>query len=286
VRIESGTRVLITGGSQGLGLSLAQMLAERGARVGVIARSLVPRDEGELGPGIELIAADVADVAQLERAIEGFRADAGGIDLLVINAAIASTGRFIDQPFDELDRMVDVNVRGALMTLRLALPSMIAQGRGHVVLTTCMTGIRGFPQVGTYGATRAAIRGISDGLWHELDGTGVGVTLAISAELETGMFAAHAERLPGWMRPREASDPARLARQILRAVEKQRRTLYFPGSDVRLLALFAGAPSAIVEFGLRQTRGLAAAPHRGLKKGAVRELAPAESSQPTLPAGD
>ena len=285
MRIEPGTRVLITGGSRGLGLSLAQLLVEQGARVGVIARSVADPRSGplELGSGIELIHADVADLVQLESAIERFRADYGGIDLLVVNAAFASTGPFIEQSFEEIDRMVDVNVRGALMTVRFALPSMIEQGRGHVVLTSCMTGVHGMPQVATYGATRAAVRGIADGLWHELDGTGVGVTLAVSAELETGMFAAHAERLPTWMRPREATDPARLARAILRAVERERRILYFPGSDVRLLALFAGLPR-LVEFGLRQTRGVEAAPVRGVASAVA--LPPPALPASELPAGD
>jgi NADP-dependent 3-hydroxy acid dehydrogenase YdfG len=264
VRIEPGTRALVTGGSRGAGFALARALVDHGATVGLIARSRtgVTDAAAELGFGTLALPADVADRASLTSAVRAYEAETGRIDLLVVAAAIPGSALFLDQTTEELRRLVDVNVRGALHTVRAALPGMVRRGHGHVVLLGCHAGIHGMPGTAAYGATRSALSGLAGPLAAEVAGHGIGVTSVVAGELDTGFHDAERDRLPGWQRTEEAADPDELASAVLHAVERGARTLYFPEGEVANLARLSGLPPRMYEFLLRQVRGPDAAPRR------------------------
>src|SRR3954468_17643083 len=131
--LGSGTRVLVTGASRGIGEALVRAFAARGCTLGLVSRS---REELEAlagslpGDGHQALPADVGDAGSVRGAIESF----GDLDVLVANAGIAHYRKFQDLPLEKAEQMTRVNWLGTLYSVDAALPGMIARGRGHVAI--------------------------------------------------------------------------------------------------------------------------------------------------------
>jgi short-subunit dehydrogenase len=267
VRLGSDTRVLVTGASRGIGRSLCRRLAERGCTVGLLARSAEQLEQlaGELGPGRAIaLVADVSEREQVEAAVARFVEQAGGLDVVVANAGVATYGPFSTTPTEEAERMTRVNWLGTLYTVGAALPVLLAEGRGQVVIVSSGAGHRAFPWAAAYGATKFAQRGFLEALRHELSGTGVGVTGVYPGAVETHLHdedRAH-RRMPDWHRPRAAISPDRVANAIVEGVEQERRAVFVP-PVVRLLAILHGLSPTLADRMLRAVMGGTAAPARG-----------------------
>jgi short-subunit dehydrogenase len=262
VHLGPGTRALVTGTSRGIGRALAERLAARGATVGLVARST--REVEALAdalPGEHVVLGDtdVGDRAAVEAAVERF----GRMDLVVANAGVAHYGAFAEQPAEQFEEMTRVNWLGTLYTLHAALPRLLRQGSGHVVVLSSVSGLRAFPEAAVYGATKAAQRAFADALRHELTGTGVSLTTVHPGEVATSLHDHQRGRLPAWSRASSRAVPAhRLADRILRAVERDERQVFHP-PVVRLLGAVNGASPAAADALLRRLRGPSAAPRRG-----------------------
>ena len=167
MRIEGGTRALVTGASKGIGRATATALAARGARVGLVARGAAELEElaAELGNGAIPVAADVTDRESIGAAVEAFMEEAGGLELLVANAGIAHYAPFADQPIEDAEQMVQVNVLGTIYTVDAALPKMLDRAKGHIVVVSSGAGLRAFPWAAVYGGnegrSKAVCRGAS-----------------------------------------------------------------------------------------------------------------------------
>jgi short-subunit dehydrogenase len=258
MRIDATTRALVTGASRGIGLEIARALAGRGAAVGVLARSA---EVGDLGPRAVALPADVGDRAQVEAAVSQFVAEAGGLDLVVANAGIAHYGPFLGQDVELVEAMTRVNWLGTVYTVRAALGHLVDRASGHIVIVSSGAGLRAFPWAAGYGATKAAQRAFAEALRHELSGTGVSVTTVYPGEIATHLHDHEKDSLPDWYQGGErAADPSRLAAAVLRAVERDRRSVAYPGF-VRLLGLNGIAPK-LSDAIIRRLRGGTAAPRR------------------------
>jgi short-subunit dehydrogenase len=261
MRVEEGTRVLITGASRGLGRAMAEAFAWRGAVLGLVARS-----EPELRqlvdelPGDEhkILIADVSDRRQMASAIDAF----GDIDVLVANAGVARYLNFVDLPLEEAERMTQVNWLGTLYTVKPALGRMIERGSGSVVIMSSGAGLRAFPQASIYGATKAAQLAFGRALQHELDGTGVNVTIVMPGELKTHLHDHQRDELPEWRQDKYALPARPLAERVVDAVENDEPELYYPRA-VKTLRVFQGVSPRFADRMLRMMRGKAAAPRRG-----------------------
>lgn len=260
MELEQGTRVLITGASRGIGESLARALAARGCVLGLVARGeaglreLVASLPGE---GHRALPGDVADRESIAAAVAAF----GDVDVAIANAGVADYGPWLELEEDLERRMIDINVRGTLHTVRAALPGMVARGRGHVVVISSGAALRTFPGAAIYGATKAAQRGYAEALWHELDGTGVGVTIVYPGEIATHLHDHQPERLPTWRRGGHEADPDKLAQAIVKGIEKNKRGVYFPPA-VRLLQTMHGIAPRLADRALHRMRGPSAAPRK------------------------
>jgi short-subunit dehydrogenase len=258
MRIDATTRALVTGASRGIGLELARALAGRGAAVGLLARTAEVQD---LGPRAVALPADVGDRAQVEAAVERFVAEAGGLDLVVANAGIAHYGPFLAQDVSLVEDMTRVNWLGTVYTVRAALGHLVDRASGHIVIVSSGAGLRAFPWAAGYGATKAAQRAFAEALRHELSGTGVSVTTVYPGEIATHLHDHEKDSLPDWYHGGErATDPSKLAHAVLRAVERDRRSVAYPGF-VRLLGLNGVAPR-LSDSIIRRLRGGTAAPRR------------------------
>jgi len=159
MRLE-GKSALITGSARGIGRAFADAYAREGARVAIADINLdaARATASEIGPAAYAVALDVAKQESIDAAIKAVEAEAGGIDILINNAALFDLAPIVDITRASYDRLFSVNVAGALFTLQAAAKSMIAAGRGGKIINMAsQAGRRGEALVGVYCATKATI---------------------------------------------------------------------------------------------------------------------------------
>jgi len=189
----AGKVAVITGASSGIGESTAKLLAREGARVVLGARrkeriDALAKEISDAGGRAVAVATDVtrrADVDELvKRALDTFER----VDVLVNNAGIMPIAPVPALKVDEWDRMIDLNVKGVLYAIAAALPAMQRQKGGHIVNIGSVIGIKAFAPGGVvYGATKAAVRLLTEGLRMELHAQNIRCTTispgAVATEL-------------------------------------------------------------------------------------------------------
>jgi short-subunit dehydrogenase len=261
VRVDPGTRVLVTGASRGIGRALAHVFAELGCTLGLLARS---GDElAELaatlpGEGHRALPCDVGDRRQLTEAMERF----GRCDVAVANAGVAHYGRFDSLEPELAERMTRVNWLGTLHTAAAVLPGMLERGSGHLVIVSSGAGYRAFPEAAVYGGTKAAQRAFGEALRHELAGSGVSVTVVYPGEIATALHDHEKDSMPAWYRTDGSADPEELARRVIAAVEEDRAAVHYPPA-VAALRVAHGLSPRLGDRLLRALRGASAAPRKG-----------------------
>lgn len=150
--------VVITGGTDGIGLTTAKLFAAEGAHVYVTGRRQERLDEalGEIGNGAVGVQGDVSDLADLDRLYAEVKRDHGRVDVVFANAGVSESAPIGAIEEDHFDRVFGINVKGLVFTVQKALPLMSAGGA--IVLTGSGAGAKGFANLSVYSATKAAIR--------------------------------------------------------------------------------------------------------------------------------
>jgi NAD(P)-dependent dehydrogenase (short-subunit alcohol dehydrogenase family) len=154
----AGKRALVTGGTTGLGLAIAERFLAEGAQVVITGRDreLGGRAEQTLGPGARFIAADAGDPDAVARSVIAAADHLDGLDVLVNNAGVGVTARLIDTPLADYDRVMNVNVRGYLLYAQHGYPHL-ARRRGCMIHIASDAGIWGEQPIGLYSVTKAAV---------------------------------------------------------------------------------------------------------------------------------
>ncbi len=186
--------MVITGASSGIGLVTARRAARAGARVVLVARNRSALDEavtairGEGGRALAC-AADVADPAQVEQIAAAARAEFGGIDTWVNNAAVSMYGRVTELAIEDLRRQMDVNYWGQVYGSRVAVRELQSRG-GAIINVGSALSDRAIPLQGGYCAAKHALKGFTDALRMELEEAGIpiSVTLVKPASIDTPFF--------------------------------------------------------------------------------------------------
>ena len=152
------SRALVTGGTTGLGLAIAERFLAEGARVVITGRDVdLGRQAAQrLGPGALFIRADAADPGAVAASVATAARFLGGLDVLVNNAGVGVTARLIDTPPADYDRVMNVNVRGYLLYAQHSYPHL-ARSRGCMIHIASDAGIWGEQATGLYSVTKAAI---------------------------------------------------------------------------------------------------------------------------------
>ena len=208
--------MLLTGASGGLGRAIAVTLHERGAHLLLSGRNqeALASLARELG-GAEMLPADLAQRGDVEQLSER----AGTVDVLVHNAGLPGSGRLESFTPEEIDRVLDVNLRAGIQLTRALLPAMVERGRGHIVFMSSMAGK--IPVTPLYSATKFGLRGFAGALRDDLHGSGVGVSAIFPGPIEeAGMQADSGVKTPNPKRyPRDVADA------VVKAIEKDRGEL-------------------------------------------------------------
>jgi NADP-dependent 3-hydroxy acid dehydrogenase YdfG len=240
----SGRVVAITGGARGIGRATAVALAARGARVAIgdLDVELAERTAAELGGGAVALALDVTDRESFAEFLAGAERELGPLDVLVNNAGIMPAGPFLQESDETARRQVDINVHGVILGMKLALPGMVARGRGHVVNLASMAGKSGIPGIATYCGTKHAVIGISEAVRGELRGSGIELTVVMPAFVNT-------ELISGAATPRgvKVAEPEEVAEEIAAVLERPRFDAYVPKSAGRIGRVTALLPRAARE---------------------------------------
>jgi NAD(P)-dependent dehydrogenase (short-subunit alcohol dehydrogenase family) len=191
----AGKRALVTGGSRGIGAAIALALADKGADVAITyersadrAAEVVRAIEGK-GRKALAIQADSADPAAVKRSVDEAAQALGGLDILVNNAAIALYGAIADVSVEQIDALLDVNVRSPLLASQAAIPYLQAGGR---VITIGSVGAeRIVGDTGTvYFMTKSALHSFTRGLARELGSRDITVNLVQPGSTDTDMNPA------------------------------------------------------------------------------------------------
>lgn len=222
----SGTKVLLTGATGGLGHAIARALARRGASLVLTGRraDVLEPLAAELG-GVA-VSADLSDVADVER----LGTEHTDVDVLVHNAAVPASGPLAEYTPEQIDRAVQVNLRAPIVLTRMLLPHLQERRRGHVVFISSMSAKAPTADASLYAATKLGLRGFSQGLRPELRPHGIGVSSVFPGFVrDAGMFADTGVELPPGV---GTSSPEQVAAGVVKAVEKNRGEV-----DVAPLAL-------------------------------------------------
>jgi len=238
--------VVLTGAAGGIGRAIAHRLSQSGARL-----ALVDIDAA----GLASLAADLGDTGRTSThtldlrdtaALPGLARDVlsrhGSIDVLINNAGLTVHGPLNLHTTDDIDRVLDVDLRAVVHAVHVFLPHLRARPGAHVVNIASMAGMQGFPFQSTYSAAKAGLRGFGQALRPELAVAGIGCSTILPGTIATSFLASattrdpsSSARLAGLML-RFGASPDRVARAVQRAIARNRAEVRV-GWDCHLMAL-------------------------------------------------
>jgi short-subunit dehydrogenase len=210
----SGSRVLLTGATGGLGRAIAKALDQRGAHLLLTGR----KQEALEGLAAELRSAEAlaADLASRDD-VDALPGRAGRVDVLVHNAGLPGSGRLESFSPEQIDRVLDVNLRAGIMLTLALLPEMTERGQGQLVYVSSMSGKIPTVRASVYGATKYGLRGFAGGLRDDLHGTGVGVSTVFPGPIQgAGMWDDAGITLPRWVPTKSPED---VGNAVVKAIE-------------------------------------------------------------------
>jgi short-subunit dehydrogenase len=214
-----GPWALVAGASEGLGAAFAHALASRGLNLILLARrmdkleSLAKELETKYGVETKVHSIDLADFHRVKEFVSEIELNVG---LLVYNAAYAPIGYFENVALENLEKIVDVNIKTPLLLIKLLSSKMIEKGKGGIVLMSSLAGTQGSPKIATYAASKAFNAIFAEGIWLELRKHGIHVLASCAGAISTPGYknAQKSKDAPGTLSASE------VAEQTVRALGK------------------------------------------------------------------
>ncbi len=260
----SGKTWVVTGGGNGMGRELVLQLLARGARVAAIdVRPESLQETADLaaaGDRLSTHVVDITDRSAVEALVGEVERSHGGVDGVINNAGIIQP--FVpvaDLDFQQIQRVLDVNLMGTLYMVKAFLPALMARPEAHIANVSSMGGFFPFPGQSIYGASKAAVKLLTEGLYAELLDSTVNVSVIMPGAVQTGITensgvaapatAGDASRMP-------MTTSTRAAEIMLDGIERNRLYI-FVGKDARLMNLAIRlAPRQAIGFIQKQMKGL------------------------------
>ena len=253
-----GQHAIITGGSSGIGRAVARLFVAEGAHVSILARrqglldeTIAELEEGRCEPSQRLLSrsVDLSSWQQTNGTISELIGD-GHVPRYLINAAgYCHPGYFEELPLEAFHSMMDVDYFGTVHPTKAVVPSMIAQGGGHIVNFSSVAGFMAVFGFTAYSAAKYAIAGFSEALRQEMKPHGIHVSVVYppttrtpGLETENRLKPIESWSIEGQVTPRSADY---VARSVLRGIERRQRHI-LPGFDTKLAFLIAHLPPFLV----------------------------------------
>ncbi|TLG17684.1 SDR family oxidoreductase [Nocardia cyriacigeorgica] len=231
-----GKVVVITGGARGIGLATATALQALGAKIAIGDIDEVTVKESGSSRDFEVYGRlDVTDPASFEAFLDEVERTLGPIDVLINNAGIMPTGKFVEEPDQVTRRILDINVYGVILGSKLALARMLPRRSGHVINIASLAGETHIPGLATYNASKHAVLGFTDTLREEYRGSGVSFSSVLPTLTKTELGSGVST--PKILRPAEPEEIADAIVELIAA----------PKSKVRVTAV-AGAIAQVVNL--------------------------------------
>jgi len=185
--------IVITGASSGIGEASAVEFAKRKSSIVLVARrkenlESVAKNLAKYGNEILVCQCDVSKWHEVEQMSKTVLDKFGKIDILVNNAGFAIYGSVLELKIEEIESQMETNYFGMVYCIKAFLPKMLEQKTGHIVNVASVAGSFGLPGIASYCASKFAMLGFSEGLYHELKGTGVGITIVSPIMVRTDFF--------------------------------------------------------------------------------------------------
>jgi len=257
--------VLVTGVSSGIGREIAQLFAERGARVFGTVRN--PRSAASIR-GVELVCMDVTGDASVSEAVQNIEKKAGLVQVLVNNAGYSVTGALEETSIEEAKQQFETNFFGVLRVTNAVLPGMRQDGYGRIVNISSALGFLPAPYWGMYAASKHALEGYTETLDHEVRRFGVRAVLiepaytktrisgnTKSARVALEIYAAERRRMSELVEREveRGDDPRIVAEAVWNAVTVESPRLRYPvGKGVTLSRLRRFVPAGMFDRSLRK----------------------------------
>jgi NAD(P)-dependent dehydrogenase (short-subunit alcohol dehydrogenase family) len=245
-RILAGQTAAITGGARGIGRVTAQAFLRQGMRVAIgdVDLPTAQQTASELGDRVVALPLDVTDRDSFSSFFDGAEEQLGPVDVLVNNAGIMQIGRFIDEDDLTAQRMVDINIHGVILGMKLALARMIPRDRGHIVNMSSQAGKFGAPGGATYSATKHAVVGLTEAVRGELRLMGAHIDVSyvmphvVNTELGSGLVEARGLR---------NLEPTEVADAIVEALQQGIVDVWVPKSTKRTNRIGTLLPRSVAE---------------------------------------
>jgi NADP-dependent 3-hydroxy acid dehydrogenase YdfG len=223
----AGKVIAITGAGRGIGKATARALISRGAKVAIgdIDIEVAQATARELGGSCTALRLDVTDRASVDAFLDQVEEHVGPIDVLINNAGIMPTVRFLEEDEASIDRQFAINVRGVMHGMRAVIPRMLQRGGGHVVNIASTAGKFGVPGVATDCATKHAVVGLSNSVRAELRDTPVDLSVVMPVIVRTELT----DGVPD-TRGVKTLQPEDVAASIVEAIETRRYEVWCPRS--------------------------------------------------------
>lgn len=210
--------VIVTGGSEGVGAATAQLFAEAGANLMLVARSKKNLDniaeQLRHKTRVEVFAMDVSDADACVDLFKKANFEFGRVDVLVNNAGFHQRGPVESVDADDLGRMIDVNLRAPVMLTRIALPYLREAGAGAIINVGSLAGRTPVPGSATYAASKAGLRAFTRSLADELQGTGIKLAVVSPGPIDTGFIMSDVDAVSDLT----FSQPISTAKEVAQAI--------------------------------------------------------------------
>jgi short-subunit dehydrogenase len=245
----SGSTVLLTGATGGLGQAIARALWHKGGQLILTGRRTDVLEPLAKELDARALAVDLSDGAELDRLV----VEAGDVDILIANAALPASGMLDSFTMEQIDRALQVNLGAPIALAHALAPEMRKRGSGQLVFMSSLAGKAATPGSSIYNATKFGLRGFALAMRAELRGTGVGVSAVFPGFIrEAGMFAEAGVKLPPGVGTRSPRD---VAGAVVSAIERNRAEVDVAPVALRLGSAISGlAP----EVAARITRAMGA----------------------------
>ena len=225
---------LITGASNGIGRRLAIDLANKGASVIGCGRAQKRLQETlaeirRASPSSTVVTCDVGDSEQVRTMVRNVLAEFGKIDVLINNAGIGMRKPFVETSLDTVEEITRVNYLGTVYCTHEVLPSMIAKGSGHIVNISSVAGKLGALNMAPYCASKFALQGLTESLYHELKPLGIDISVICPGPVRTNFNRLFADSQPKAPESIKLSAGA-VSAAVIRAIERKQFEVVLPTS--------------------------------------------------------